>query len=78
MAVIDNLRKEHNMMLKPHAERGKWAEGLDVKRLAADKAEVLFYAGCRFSYDQELQKVARTAVTLLKNAGVDVGTRNKK
>jgi len=71
--VINSLSKEHNTMLKPKAERGKWAEGLDVKRLTTDKAEVVFHAGCHYSYDEELQKVARTAVTLLKNAGVDIG-----
>lgn len=66
------------MMLKPNSERGNWAEGLDVKRIATEKAEVVFYAGCRYSYDDELQKVARTAVTLLKNAGVDVGIMDQE
>jgi Fe-S oxidoreductase len=77
-AVIDNLRKERNMMLKPGTGRGKWAEGLDVKRLDTEKAEVVFHAGCRFSFDEELQNVARTAVTLLKNAGVDIGIFGKE
>ncbi len=71
--VIDHLRKENNMMMKPGTEGGDWAEGLDVKRIPAEKAEVLFHAGCRFSYDEELQEKARTAVTLLKDAGVDIG-----
>jgi Fe-S oxidoreductase len=75
--VIDSLRKEDNMMLKPKAERGKWAEGLKVKNVPREKAEVLFHAGCRISFDEELQKVARTAVTLLKNAGVDIGIMGK-
>ena len=70
---IDHLRKEDNMMLKPKAERGQWAEGLDVKRITKEHADVVFHAGCRFSYDQELWPKLRTAVTLLKNAGVDVG-----
>ncbi len=65
------------MMMKPKAERGKWAEGLEVKNLAEESAEVVFHAGCRFSYDEEQWKVARTAVTLLKNAGVDVGIMGK-
>jgi len=72
--IIDNLRKEDTMipgMVK--ADRGKWAKGLDVKDLTKEKAEVAFYAGCRFSYDEELRKVPRAAVTLLKNAGVDIG-----
>ncbi|MFC1932108.1 (Fe-S)-binding protein [Chloroflexota bacterium] len=77
MVYIDSLRKEDNMMIKPRAERGDWAEGLDVKHITTEPAEVVFHAGCRFSYDEELQKVARTAVTLLRNAGVDVSIMGK-
>jgi len=75
--VMDSLRKEDNMMMKPKAERGKWAEGLEVKDLTTEKAEVCFYAGCNLSFDEELWKVARGAVTLLRNAGVDVGIMGK-
>jgi Fe-S oxidoreductase len=70
---IDSLRKEKNMMLKPRGDRGKWAEGLDVKQLTEEKATVVFHAGCRYSYDRGLQKRARTAVTLVRDAGVDIG-----
>jgi Fe-S oxidoreductase len=77
MPYIDNLRKEDNMMMKPRAERGDWAEGLDVKRITEEPAEVVFHAGCRFSYDQELWPIARAAVTVLKNAGVDIGIMGK-
>jgi Fe-S oxidoreductase len=74
MPIIDNLKKEDTMMLgKVRADRNKWAAGLDVKDLTEEKAEVAFFAGCRYSYDEELQKIPRTAVTLLKQAGVDVG-----
>jgi Fe-S oxidoreductase len=72
-AIVESLHKEHNAVLENNARRGEWADGLDVKRLAREKAEVVFYAGCRFSYDKELQGIARTAVTLLKGAGIDVG-----
>jgi len=75
--VINNLRKEDNMTMKPKTERGKWAEGLEVKDLTSEKAEVLFHAGCNLSFDEELWKVARGAVTLLQNAGVDVGIMSK-
>lgn len=77
-AIIENLNKEHNTLGRPRAERGAWADDLDVPRLYADKAEVLFHAGCRFSYDRELQEVARTAVRLLKQAGVDVGIMGQR
>ncbi len=75
--LMDNLGKEGNMMMKPRAERGKWAEGLKVKDLTKESAQVVFHAGCNFSYDKELGKAARTAVTLLQNAGVDVGIMGK-
>jgi Fe-S oxidoreductase len=77
MYVIENLRKEDNMMMKPKAERGKWAEGLDVKDLTKESAEVVYHAGCHISFDEDQWKLARAAVTLLKNAGVDVGIMGK-
>ena len=72
--IIDNLRKEDTMMLgMVKDKRGEWADGLDVKDLTQEKAEIAFFAGCRFSYDKELWKVPRAAITLFKKAGVDVG-----
>jgi Fe-S oxidoreductase len=77
MGVIDSLRKEDNMMQRPKAERGKWAEGLAVKDLTKEKAEVVYHAGCRLSFDEELWPVARGAVTLLQKAGIGVGIMGK-
>jgi len=71
--LIDSLRKEDNMMMKPKADRNKWAEGLEVKDLTQEKAEVAFHVGCRFSYDEDLWRIPRTVVTLLRNVGIDVG-----
>ena len=78
VALVDHLRKEDNSMGQPRSDRGKWAEGLDIKELATEKAEMVFHAGCRLSYDPLLQQTARTAVSLLKNAGVDVGILGDK
>jgi len=75
--IIDSLRKEDNMMMKPKTDRGKWAEGLDIKNLTKERAEVVFYVGCRFSFDEELWKVPRAAISLMMNAGVDVGILGK-
>ena len=77
MLVIDGLKKEDNMMQEKKTERGRWAEGLDVKNIIADKADVYFHAGCRYSFDQELWPEARSAVTLLRKAGIDVGVAGK-
>jgi len=72
-AIIESLERDQNTMHRPLAERGRWAETLDVPRLFSDRAEVLFHAGCRCSYDEHLQPSARAAVLLLRKAGVDVG-----
>jgi Fe-S oxidoreductase len=65
-------------MSKPKAERGRWAEGLGVKDITKEKAEVVYHAGCRYSFDEELWPIARTAVTLLQRAGVDIGIMGKE
>jgi Fe-S oxidoreductase len=73
LMVIHGLRKEDNMMQSLKSDRGKWAEGLDVKDLTVEQAEVVYHAGCRYSYDEELWPVARAGLSLLQKAGVDVG-----
>ncbi|MBN2075507.1 MAG: (Fe-S)-binding protein [Dehalococcoidales bacterium] len=73
LPLIKNLREEDNMMMKPRSERGNWAADLDVKRVTDETAEVLYFAGCRYSYDKELWPVAQSGVRLLQQASVDVG-----
>jgi len=71
--IINGLQENDNLMLQPKAARGSWAAGLEVKDLTRDRAEVVFHAGCRISYDPEAQKVAVGAVNLLKKCGLDFG-----
>lgn len=78
MVMIESLRSNDNVLGEPKAERGKWAEGLDVKDITKEKAEVLYFAGCRYSFDRDLRKIARDAVSLLKTAGVDVAISGKE
>lgn len=73
MVTIEGLKKEDNMMLARKADRGKWAEGIAVKDLTRDKAEVAFHAGCRYSFDEALWPVVRGGLNLLLEAGLDVG-----
>ena len=47
MVVMEGLKKEDNMMEGLKADRGNWADGLAVKDLSQEKAEVLFHAGYR-------------------------------
>jgi Fe-S oxidoreductase len=78
MVMIESLKSDDNTLGELKAERGKWAEGLDVKDITKEKADVLYFAGCRYSFDQDLRKIARDALSLLKNAGVDVGISGKE
>jgi len=73
MILIDNLRKEDNMMMKPKSDRGKWSESLDVKDITKESAEFVFHGGCRIGFDEELGKIGRIAINVLKNAGIDIG-----
>ena len=78
MLIIGDLRKEDNTMGGKKEDRGQWAEGLDIKNITEEPAEVYFHAGCRYCYDEELWPAARGAVDLLKKAGVDVGIAGKE
>ncbi len=77
MSVIDGLRKEDNMLQKPKAERGKWAEDMDIKNITEDKVDVYYHIGCRYSFDSELWPAVGAAVNLLKKAGVNFGIAGK-
>ena len=76
-SVIDGMRTEFNMVGKPAKNRGDWAKELKIKDLTQEKAEVVFHAGCRYSFDGDLSHIARTCVKILKNAGVDFGIFGK-
>jgi len=76
--AIDSLRKEDNVLGEKKADRGNWAEGLDVKDINQEQAEVFFHAGCRYSYNQDLQDIVKAGVNLLRQAGVDIGIAGKE
>lgn len=78
MAMVEGLREEDNPFGEPKEDRGKWAEGLGVKDIAEEEADVIFHAGCRLSYDEDLRNVARGAIILLRDAGVDVGVAGRE
>ena len=52
-------------------ERGDWAADLDVK--VAEPAEYIYFAGCAASFDERNKKVARDTISIMKEAGLDVG-----
>ena len=72
--MMDSLKKEKTMIPgKLKANRLDWAKELNLKDLSKEKGEVAFFPGCKYSYDETLQGVAKAAVKLFQNAGVDLG-----
>ena len=71
MGAIENLESDSNPYGMPSHERGDWAEGLDVK--VAEPAEYIYFAGCAASFDERNKKVARDTISIMKEAGLDVG-----
>ncbi len=60
-----------NPYKKPQAERGAWADGLDIPKYTDQ--EYLFYVGDVGSYDEMGMKMARSVATLLSDTGVSFG-----
>ncbi len=72
--LMNNLASENSMIPgTKKANRTDWAEGLGLKDLFKEQGEVAFFAGCKYSYTEKLQPIARNAAKLLLDAGVDLG-----
>src|SRR5687768_7222462 len=57
------------------ADRGKWAEGMDIPTMAElaarnERADILFWVGCMGSFDDRAKKVTVAFARILKAAGV--------
>lgn len=78
MILLENMKRDDNPFGEPKANRGDWAEGLNLKDATKEKVDVLFHAGCRFSYDMELRDTVRECAILLKEAGVDFGIAGRQ
>jgi Fe-S oxidoreductase len=76
--MIESLKKNDNVFEKPKEERGEWAQGLKLKDITTEKADVAYRAGCLLSFDPEMWGVALDAIGLLRHAGVDVGIEGKE
>ncbi len=77
MPAVNSIRRNKNPWLQPAARRGHWARKMQVKDLNTEKADVLYFAGCTYSYNANLQDVARSTLRILQDAGVDVGILGK-
>ena len=72
--AVDNLEKTDNLFGKPKRERETWSQGLGLGDASRKGAEVLLFAGCRYSLQPELARTARAAVRVLQAAGYQLGS----
>ncbi|MEM3551288.1 MAG: heterodisulfide reductase-related iron-sulfur binding cluster [Candidatus Bathyarchaeia archaeon] len=61
-----------------HGKRDQWVEGIKVKRLPNERAEVLYFVGCAASYETRAQSLARSAIKIFERAHVDFGILNNE
>lgn len=73
MPAVDSIRNNNNPWMQPRTRRGHWARKIKVKDITKEKAEVLYFAGCTYAYNANLQDVARSTLRILQESGVDVG-----
>lgn len=78
MAMIDAMKREGNTLGEPKDRRGDWAQGLDVKDVNSETCDVLFHAGCRYSFDPDARDTVRGDLQLLRSAGLDVGIAGRE
>lgn len=72
--MTESLRTEKTMLPgRKKADRAAWLQGMEVQNVFDSACEVLYYPGCKYSYDEKLQATAREGLQLLIDCGVNVG-----
>lgn len=72
--IIESIKTYGNVWLQPRSRRERWAQKEGVKILKdGERAEVLYYVGCTYSFDPVWQRVAVNTARILKSAGVNFG-----
>jgi len=69
----DNLERYGYSAGKPMLAPGQWAQGLGIKKLPGDSANVLLFAGAGTCQDMRYATTARKLAHLLQTAGVNFG-----
>lgn len=68
---------EGNPLSESRDKRDAWAKDLSLKPFS-EEMEILYFAGCYFSYDPRMKKVAVATANILKKAGVEFGILGNK
>jgi Fe-S oxidoreductase/nitrate reductase gamma subunit len=78
MSAVNNTEVNGNPFGLAYANRGDWANGLEVQRTAGSAVDILYFAGCYASFDKRNQDVARNFIKICNAAGVKVGILGKE
>lgn len=72
--MMESLKAEKTMISgAKKADRTAWSKGLGLLDAMAGPVDAVFFPGCKYSYDEKLQKSARTAAKVLIDSGVKLG-----
>ena len=72
--ALRNIERAGNPWGLDPGDRLGWARGLDLPLLKPDQpVEYLYWVGCSAAYDARNQKIARSLVRILREAGVSFG-----
>ena len=78
-SAIANCEVNGNPFGLGWAERGAWADGLDVVTLeSGEPFDVMYFVGCYASFDRRNQEVARAFARICSAAGVRLGILGKE
>jgi Fe-S oxidoreductase len=68
------IERQSNPWGISQADRGKWLEGTEIRRMADDpNVEYLFFVGCMGSYDARSIKTSLALAAILQSAGIRFG-----
>ena len=76
--LLKSIKSYKNPWMQPRSARERWAKSkaikpLGIKKLPAEKAEVLYYVGCTAALSPEVQRIALATARVLSRGGVDFG-----
>jgi Fe-S oxidoreductase len=69
---FEGMERNGNPWNLARKARSDWTNGLSVRRIKdVPRVDVLYWVGCAASYDGRAQRVAKSLVSLMQQAGVD-------
>ncbi len=74
LELVENMRTENNVFGLPRDERADWSADTGLLDANKEQVDILFHAGCRFSYDKSQRGDLLAAVEILEATGLRVGT----